>query len=103
MLVLVKDGKTWHWCPHHKLEGSFDGLYYHNHTPATHDEWKKSKRRRNSNTTWPKPGALTDASPKHAPGSLQIADALKKALFTDFFISEDDHDKIFQQTLEQEN
>ena len=30
------------WCPHHKWEGEFDGLYM-THTPQGHDEWKKAK------------------------------------------------------------
>ena len=31
------------WCPHHKWEGEFDGLYM-THTPDKgHDEWKKAK------------------------------------------------------------
>ena len=35
-----RQGKAWTWCPHHKKEGVFDGLYYCTHTPDTHDEWK---------------------------------------------------------------
>ena len=33
-----RDGKTWWWCPHHKKEGLFDGLYM-THKPSEHDEW----------------------------------------------------------------
>ena len=42
-----QQGKSWTWCPHHKKEGHYDGLYYSNHTPKTHDAWKaKGKRGR---------------------------------------------------------
>ena len=31
------------WCPHHKWEGEFDGLYM-THSPGNgHDEWQKAK------------------------------------------------------------
>jgi hypothetical protein len=36
------DGLTWWWCPKHKLEGSFDGLYVRHH-PNDHDDWQKRK------------------------------------------------------------
>ena len=34
-----RDGKTWHWCPHHKLPGVFDGLYMQHKPGKGHDEW----------------------------------------------------------------
>lgn len=40
-----KEGKTWWWCPHHKKEGLFDGLYMP-HKPSEHDEWKRQKDER---------------------------------------------------------
>ena len=40
--TVTRDGKTWHWCPHHKQEGEYDGLYV-THKPEEHDEWKKNK------------------------------------------------------------
>jgi len=39
---LERDGKQWYWCPHHKMEGSYDGLYV-THKPEEHDEWKNNK------------------------------------------------------------
>jgi len=36
------DGKTWNWCPHHKREGKYDGMYVA-HTPDKHDEWLERK------------------------------------------------------------
>jgi len=38
-----RDGKTWWWCPHHKAEGLFDGLYV-THKPEDYDEWKQNKK-----------------------------------------------------------
>ena len=32
----IMDGKTWHWCTHHKLDGVFDGLYM-THAPCDHE------------------------------------------------------------------
>ena len=42
--TMMKDGVNYHWCKHHVYEGRYDGLYYHNHTEATHDEWAAKKR-----------------------------------------------------------
>ena len=42
--TLMKDGVNNHWCKHHVYEGRYDGLYYHNHTEATHEEWAANKR-----------------------------------------------------------
>ena len=35
--TITKDGQTWHWCPRHKVEGQYDGLYV-THSPADHDK-----------------------------------------------------------------
>jgi len=43
--TITRDGKTWHWCPHHKLKDKFDGLYMP-HKPEDHDVWKKKKDER---------------------------------------------------------
>ena len=42
--TLVKAGFTHHWCNHHVYEGRYDGLYYHNHTEASHEKWSAKKR-----------------------------------------------------------
>ena len=39
-----RDGKTWWWCPHHKREGYFDGLYMP-HKPCDHDKWAENKKK----------------------------------------------------------
>ena len=35
--TLVKYGVTHHWCKHRLYEGRYDGVYYHNHTEASHE------------------------------------------------------------------
>ena len=39
---IQKEGRTWYWCPHHKVEGSYDGLYV-THKPEEHEEWKNNR------------------------------------------------------------
>ena len=43
-----KNGLTWWWCPKHKLEGQFDGLYVR-HKPEDHVDWQQKKDERKSN------------------------------------------------------
>ena len=40
--TLERDDNTWYWCPHHKMEGAYDGLYV-THKAGEHDKWKKNK------------------------------------------------------------
>ena len=44
--TIVKDNKTFHWCPHHKNEkyGHANGSHVSSHTPAEHDEWAKDEK-----------------------------------------------------------
>ena len=42
--TLMKYGVTHQWCKHHLYEGRYNGLYYHNHTEATHEQWATKKR-----------------------------------------------------------
>ena len=39
---ITRDGQDWWWCPNHKMEGKFDGMYM-NHPPNKHGEWSKGK------------------------------------------------------------
>ena len=101
--AVEQNGKTWIWCPYHKhTQGLFDGLYYSNHTPETHDAWRANRKK-------PTRGALaTAATPTTAPtsaltNSLQVSDALKNALCTNLCISEDDLSKIIEAVTDQEN
>ena len=86
-----RQGKTWTWCPHHKKEGVFDGLYYCTHTPDTHDEWKaKAKRGGTSGTT------KAPAKKSESQAELKISQALKNALCTNLCVSEEDLAKIIK-------
>ena len=74
---LLKAGVTHHWCKHNVYEDSYDGLYYHNHTEASHEQWAAKKRAgREAKTTGPAPAAPTPA----VDPNLKISDALKNAL-----------------------
>lgn len=39
----VVGGKDYFWCPRHRLEGVFDGLYMQHKPGRGHDEWQESK------------------------------------------------------------
>ena len=97
--TIVKDGVRHTWCPHHKNEGLYDGLYYNNHTPATHAQWRESKK------NWKRNKDKRDDNSQAQSGaqkSLKISDALKNALCTNLCISEEDLAKIVDST-DQEN
>ena len=87
-------GKEWTWCPHHKKEGHYNGLYYNNHTPETHDAWKAGGRRGKGNTT--------PAAPAKTKAKLGISEALKTALCNNFCVSEEDLNKIID-SMESKN
>lgn len=75
---VVRDGKTWWWCPKHKVDGLFDGLYV-THKPEDHDEWSRQQkeRRAKKKTAW-----STNTSPSDS-GNLQLTESMKQALMTD--------------------
>ena len=82
--IIQQHGKTWYWCPHHKVEGSYDGLYV-THKPDEHDEWKKNKFqfRRNKFSRDKKMDAEEDKSEdESSEKKLTISDNLKAALLT---------------------
>ena len=94
--TLVKDGVTHHWCKHHVYEVRYYGLYYHNHTEASHEQWaaKKSGGRAAKTT------GLASAAPTPAvEPNLNISDALKNALCTNFCISEEDLAKVVNESV----
>ena len=70
-----RDGKTWYWCPHHKKEGLFDGLYMP-HKPEDHDAWAKNKKEAREKRK---------ASKSDEPSSttkLQLTESMRQALVT---------------------
>ena len=79
--MVERDGKTWYWCPHHKYEDMYDGLYV-THKPEEHDEWQK--RKETYKTKNRKKGS-EDAKLKdtdETPKKLTLTDTLKTALMT---------------------
>ena len=94
--TLMKDGVTHHWCKHHVYEGCYDGLYYHNHNEASHEQWAAKKRvGRAAKTTGPAPAAPT---PAVEPNQM-VSDSLRNALCTNFCISEEDLAKVINELV----
>ena len=87
-------GREHVWCPHHKKDGVFDGMYYNNHTPDTHDEWKERVNARYKNRVGKK--AANAAEPEGPAKSMRISDALRNALCTNLCVSEEDLNKIVE-------
>ena len=88
---LDKDGKTWWWCPHHKKEGLFDGLYMP-HKASEHDEWKKKKDERMAARKAAKRGSSANSTKSNGGKSkkkLELTDAMKNALVTDGNMTEE--------------
>ena len=49
-----KHGKICNWCTHHKSgKFGYDGLYYHNHTNDSNDEWRSIKKSKTEAFTTP--------------------------------------------------
>ena len=97
--ILVQNGQTYTWCPHHKHPcGLYNGLYYSNYTPANHNKWKAQC-----------PAQKTDSAAKNsssAPPSdakkLEISSNLKSALATNLCVSEDNINRVIT-SLNQKN
>lgn len=102
---MVKDGKTWHWCPHHvHPHGHFNGLYVL-HKPENHEEWKANRRRGKRDTAAVTAGT-SDPTPapaaENSDSKLTISARLKEALCTQLMLSDADADAFCSQ-LEQGN
>ena len=82
-----RDGKQWWWCPHHKKEGLFDGLYM-THKPCDHDEWleKKKERRQKAKEMKKQSGG---GNSKNKNKKLTLTDSMKQALMTNANMTEE--------------
>ena len=86
----IVDGVTWYWCPKHKAEGKFDGLYV-KHKPDNHDSWKdEQKKRRGKPNKKNGNGGSSDSSK-----TLTLSDKLKSALLTK--MSSEELEKMFSE------
>jgi len=56
---IEKDGRTMWWCPHHKYDGRYNGLYI-DHKTEYHDEWQSNKLKRERG---PKKGVKQTSGP----------------------------------------
>ena len=87
---MEKEGKTWYWCPHHKIEGKYDGLYV-THKPEEHDDWLQRKNARLAKKKRAKEDSKRDESINKSDyaddNKLMISDSLKAALMTHMDIS----------------
>ena len=82
--TLRKDGVNHHWCKHNVDEGRYDGLYYHNHTEATYEQWSAKKRGGRASKT---KGSAPAAPILAVEPNLMISDSLRNYLCTNFCIS----------------
>ena len=78
-----KEGRTGHWCPHHKVEGSYNGLYV-THKPGEHDEWDNNKAqfRRKKSEVSKRKDLNDDNKEDTSEKKFTMTDNLKLALLT---------------------
>ena len=96
----VVNGVTFWWCPHHKNEGQFDGLYV-THKPSEHDAWKADRDKKNA--AWKeKRRSKTDKNSsstgkRPASNRLVMSEKLKSVLVSKLSCSDADADEIWQE------
>lgn len=101
------DGQQWAWCPHHKSEGLFDGLYMPH--PHDHAKWKEeknekikaykaAKKERRGQRNKDNSSASANTS---APNKLTLSSNLKSALTTKLGVSDADAARIIQDAISQ--
>ena len=93
----VVNGTTYWWCPHHKVEGKYDGLYM-THKPSEHSAWKKDRDKRNEEWKAKRRGK------KDASGStgsqatkLIMSDKLKSVLTSHLSCSDADAEAVWKE------
>ena len=94
-----RDGKQWWWCPHHKLEGHFDGLYM-NHPPSQHNKWKEEKKKKRDE--YKKKRDENRSNNKNSKSSvhsnqLQLSEKMRAALVTNFQCTDSEADSVWQE------
>jgi hypothetical protein len=107
--TIEQDGKTWHWCKHHKSPGCWDGLYVANHTEATHNKWKAAKDKKTAEFKARKAakgnsgnssgsGALASASSQGGgQKQMEVSSRLRTASATNLGVCEEDINKIINE------
>lgn len=87
----IVDGIQYWWCPHHKREGVFDGLYMPHDPDEGHAEWQRRKDERKKKSKDKKSGGSGNAtaSSNGPPPALTLNDNMKRVLMSRFGCSED--------------
>ena len=102
----IKDGDTkivgsttWHWCPHHVLEGKWNGLYSRHAPTACPSTAGKKANGLLDPAKAAAAKAASDAAKaaKESKSTLDIQAKLKEVLCTNLCLSGDDVDKLFQE------
>ena len=80
--TVTRDGKEWWWCPDHKKEGDFDGLYVTHKPGDGHEEWEERKKayREQRRDKKEKSGENGETKNKNSGGKLSLSDAMKKVM-----------------------
>ena len=87
------------WCPHHKWEGEFDGLYMPHNPGKGHEEWQKAKDARKLKYKQQKnPNSPSCPTVPKKPKKLQCSSEMRAALCTTFQIEPDDFDEKIAQS-----
>ena len=83
---VMRDGKWFHWCPHHTYPGFYDGLYV-THPPEKHEEWKERQDKMKGREKYSdKSGGDKNNGSNPTSSSdtrLVLSDSVKQALITD--------------------
>ena len=74
-----RDGKVWYWCPHHKYENFYDGLYV-THPPEKHEEWQDRQDKMKGRGKY---ANNSSEAASHNDVKLVLSDSVKQALVTD--------------------
>ena len=97
----IVGGTTWHWCPHHKLENKWNGLYSrHSPTACPSIAGKKANGLLDpANAAAAKATGDAAKVAEKSKATLDIQAKLKEVMCTNLCLSGDDVDKLFQQAL----
>lgn len=97
------NGNTWWWCPHHKLDGHFDGLYM-NHPPHKHDDWVMDKKKRRDEYKKKKSAnknsfnsSYKNKTPKASSNNLQLSEKMRSALVSNFQCSDAEAEAVWSE------
>ena len=91
----IVNGTTYWWCPHHKLDGKYDGLYM-THKPSEHAAWKKDRDKRNDE--WKAKRRAKKDKENTSPlneKKLLMSDKLKSVLVTKLQCSDADAEDVW--------